>query len=131
MNKTTIRANRALTVTAMITLGFGAATASVAAPSSDQFVSDGATKYIVRFSDIDLSKIAGATTLYSRISFAARIVCRPLEGRDLQQAAAHQACISKAVAGAVADVNRPLLSQYHQLRTKGDKAGLVQLAQAN
>jgi hypothetical protein len=28
-------------------------------------------------------------------------------------------------------INRPLLSQYHQLRSKGDKAGLVQLAKAN
>ena len=35
------------------------------------------------------------------------------------------------IADAVVKVNRPLLSQYHQLRTKGDKAGLVQLAKAN
>jgi UrcA family protein len=130
MNKTTTRANCAMAITAVITLGFGAINASVAGPS-DQFVSDGVNKYIVRFPDLDLSKIAGAKTLYSRISLAARIVCRPLEGGDLQRAEQHQACVDQAVAGAVANVNRPLLSQYHQLRVKGDKAGLVQLAQAN
>ena len=42
----------------------------------------------------------------------------------------YRACVDKAIADAVAIVNRPLLSQYHQLRTKGDKAGLVQLAKA-
>jgi hypothetical protein len=39
--------------------------------------------------------------------------------------------MDKAVADAVEHVNRPLLSQYHQLRIKGDKAGLVRLAKAN
>ena len=36
--------------------------------------------------------------------------------------------VPAAIADAVASVNRPLLSQYHQLRTKGDKGALVQLA---
>jgi hypothetical protein len=39
--------------------------------------------------------------------------------------------MDKAVSDAVASVNRPLLSQYHQLRTKGDRIGLVQLARAD
>lgn len=129
MNKTVTRAICAMTVSSVIALGFGVTNASAAA--TDQFVSDGVNKYIVRFPDLDLSKMAGATALYSRINIAARIVCRPLEGRDLQQASEHRTCLRKAVAGAVADVNRPLLSQYHQLRTQGDKAGLVRLAQAN
>jgi hypothetical protein len=36
----------------------------------------------------------------------------------------------KAIADAVSSINRPLLSQYHQLRTKGGKAGPVQLAKS-
>jgi hypothetical protein len=39
--------------------------------------------------------------------------------------------MKKAIADAVASVNRPLLSQYHQLRTKGDKTRGVELAKAN
>jgi len=39
--------------------------------------------------------------------------------------------VHKAVNDAVASVDAPLLSQYYQLRNKGDKAGLVQLAKAN
>lgn len=39
--------------------------------------------------------------------------------------------MNKAVNDAVARVDAPLLTQYNQLRSKGDKAGLVQLAKAN
>jgi hypothetical protein len=35
------------------------------------------------------------------------------------------------VDNAVARVDVPLLTQYYELRSKGDKAGLVQLAKAN
>lgn len=42
-----------------------------------------------------------------------------------------QACVNKAVNDAVARVNSPALTQYNQLRSKGDKAALVQLAKAN
>jgi len=41
------------------------------------------------------------------------------------------ACVQKAVNDAVARVAVPLLTQYYELRSKGDKAGLVQLANAN
>jgi hypothetical protein len=39
--------------------------------------------------------------------------------------------VNKAVEDAVAQVNLPLLSQYHQLRSRGDGSGLVQLANAD
>jgi hypothetical protein len=39
--------------------------------------------------------------------------------------------VQKSVNDAVARVDAPLLTQYSQLRMKGDKAGLVQLAKAN
>jgi hypothetical protein len=42
----------------------------------------------------------------------------------------HRACFDKAVANAVADINRPMVSQYHQMRTKSG-VGTVQLARAN
>jgi UrcA family protein len=127
MNNTKIRT---ITISAAIVLGFSAAAAS-ASTSNNQFVSDGVNKYIVRFADLDLSKVDGAAQLYGRLRQAAAIVCGPLESRNLQMAARYQVCVDHAIAGAVAGVGRPMLSQYHQSHTKGDKTAVTQLARAN
>lgn len=131
MNNTMATAARAMTICIVATLGFNAADASAGSLSNDQSVTDALLKYVVRFPDLDLSKIEGATTLYARLGQAARVVCEPLESRDLGLAAKYRACKDKAIADAVAGVNRPLLTQYHQLRTKGDWAGRVQVAKAD
>jgi UrcA family protein len=130
MNHTKTRAIRAITISAAIVLGFSAAAAS-AGNSNSQFVSDGVNSYIVRFPDLDLSKIDGATVLYRRLRQAAAIVCSPLESERLGMAAQYQACVGQAIAGAVASVNRPMLSQYHESQTKGAKTAVTQLARAN
>jgi UrcA family protein len=104
---------------------------SAAGLSNDQAIGDGLKQYVVRFPDLDLSKMAGATALYSRRRHAARVVCDPLQSRQMEIAAEYRACMDRAVANAVARVDRPLLSEYHQMHIKGDKAGLVQLARAN
>jgi len=49
---------------------------------------------------------------------------------QMDLAAKYHACMDRAVADAVAKVNRPLLSQYHQLHSNGDKSALVRLARA-
>jgi hypothetical protein len=41
-----------------------------------------------------------------------------------------EACVNKAVNDAIVRINAPLLKQYTQLRSRGDKAGLVPLANA-
>lgn len=130
MNKPTSRAVRVITISAVVALGFGAAYAS-AAGAIDQPVSDGAKQYVVRFPDLDLSKMAGATALYARLRHASRVVCDPLQSREIGTAAGYRACMEQAVANAVASVNSPLLSEYHQMQTRGDRAGFVQLAKAN
>jgi UrcA family protein len=127
MNKTTIRK---ITISAAMVLGFGAAAAS-ADTSNSQFVSDGVNKYIVRFPDLDLSRLDGAATLYNRLRSAAAIVCSPLEGRNLGMVAQYKVCVDQAIAGAVSSVARPMLSQYHASHTKGDKTAVAQLARAN
>jgi UrcA family protein len=131
MNKSMATAARALTICIAATLGFNAADASAGSPSNDQSVTDAAPKYVVQFPDLDLSKIEGATTLYARLRHAARVVCDPLESREIELAQKYRGCMDKAVADAVASVNSPLLSQYHQLRTKGDNSGVVKVAKAN
>lgn len=129
MNTIIATAARALTICIAATLAFSAASASAGSPGSDESVTGASHKYVVRFPDLDLSRIEGVTNLYLRLRYAASVVCKSFESEWFP--AEHQACVDKAIANAVATVNRPLLSQYHQLRTKGDRAGLVQLAKAH
>ena len=84
--------------------------------------------YPVGYSDLDVSKIKGAQTLYLRIRYAAETLCESAATWGKKEG---EACVNKAVNDAVARVDAPLLTQYNQLRSKGDKAGLVQLAKAN
>ena len=84
--------------------------------------------YPVGYSDLDISTTKGAKTLYLRIRYAAETLCENAATWGKKEG---QACVNKAVDDAVVRINRPLLSQYHQLRSKGDKAGLVQLAKTN
>jgi UrcA family protein len=84
--------------------------------------------YPVGYSDLDVSTMRGAKSVYLRIRFAAETLCASAATWGKKDG---QACVNKAVDDAVERINRPLLSQYHQLRTKGDEAGLEQLAKAN
>jgi UrcA family protein len=97
------------------------ATAAEATPAST-------LSYPVGYSDLDVSTAKGAKTLYLRIRYAAETLCGSAATWGKKEG---QACVNKAVNDAVARVNAPLLTQYSQLRIKGDKAGLVQLANAN
>jgi UrcA family protein len=133
MNNAKCQPIRTIMIGAAIVLGFSAASASAAAASSantssSQFVSDGVNKYVVRFADLDLGKIDGAAALYSRLRQAAGIVCSSLQSRDLKMKAQYRVCVNDAVADAVSNVGRPMLSQYHESRTKGDKTALIRLA---
>jgi UrcA family protein len=124
------RAIRAITINTAIVLGFSATIAS-ANTSSSQSVYYGVNQYTVRFADLDLSKLDGAAVLYHRLNQAAAIVCSPLDSKGLAMTAQHRACVDHAIAGAVASVGRPMLSQYYESRTKGDKAAVIQLAKVN
>jgi UrcA family protein len=84
--------------------------------------------YPVRYSDLDLSTTQGSKVLYLRIRYAAETLC---ESTATWGKKAGEACVHKAINDAVARVDAPLLTQYAQLRSKGDRAGLVQVAKAN
>ena len=82
----------------------------------------------IRYSDLDVSTMKGARTLYLRIRFAAETLCESAATWGKKEG---QACVNKAVNDALARVDSPLLTQYGQLRTQqGKKAGLAQLADA-
>lgn len=68
---------------------------------------------VVRYGDLDLSRMDGAVMLYRRIRGAARNVCGPLAASDLVAIAFVRDCEEHAIAGAVADVNAPLLTSYY------------------
>ena len=65
---------------------------------------------IVKYGDLDVSTVQGATELYKRIRTAAKHVCssfdRPL---DLDSQALKRDCISQAIAKGVAAINSPAL----------------------
>jgi UrcA family protein len=84
--------------------------------------------YPVGYSDLDVSKLKGAKTLYLRIRHAAEVLCESAATWGKKEG---DACVRKSVDDAVARVDVPLLTQYYELRSKGDKAGLVQLAKAD
>jgi UrcA family protein len=95
-----------------------------AAPSATSW----SVTYPVGYSDLDVSKIGGAKILYMRIRFAAETLCKSAATWGKKEG---EACVNKAVNDSVARVNSPVLTQYTQLRSKGDKAGPVQLAKTN
>jgi UrcA family protein len=101
---------------------------AAAATSAEHSTANWSVTYPVRYSDLDVSTVQGAKTLYLRISFAAETLCESAATWGKKEG---EACVNKAVNEAVARVNVPLVTQYNQLRTNGDKSGLVQLAKVN
>jgi UrcA family protein len=64
---------------------------------------------IVKYRDLNISTVAGASALYARIRWAAQSVCRSYDQRDLKSQALKDNCISHAIAKAVTEVNEPAL----------------------
>jgi UrcA family protein len=127
--KTSIKTQSKL-VKAILAAGFlifGCAAFGANALASDSPAAATVT-YPVGYSDLDISTAKGAKTLYLRIRYAAETLCESAATWGKKEG---EACVHKAVNDAVARVDAPLLSQYHQLRSKTDKAGPAQLAKAN
>ena len=112
-----------------IALGFvGTSLAQEPTIAASQSITHWSVSYPVSYSDLDVSKMSGAKILYMRIRFAAETLCKSAATWGKKEG---QACVHKAINDAVARVNAPVLTQYSQLHSKGDKAGLVQLAKTN
>jgi UrcA family protein len=124
-------AARTLTICIAATFGFNAANASPDDVANYLSMTAASRTYTVRFADLNVSTLEGAKQLHTRLRHAAKVVCEPLETAPLWHSDQYEVCMNKAIADAVASVNRPLLSQYHRSRTKGDKAGSVELAKVN
>ena len=77
----------------------------------------------VSFADLDLSKPAGAQTLYKRIKAAARVVCGPVDHYSYMTPKAFRECFETAIADAVAQVDRPSLTALHRVETSRTARG--------
>src|SRR5579862_2978409 len=131
MNTNRVTTARATTACIAAALGFNAAAAFAGIPWYDEPAPDTLPKYVVRFQDLDLSRIEDAAALYARLRYAARTVCESIRTQQPLLTEKYRACVDKALADAVAKVDRPLLSQYLQLHSRGDRAGPQQLAKAH
>ena len=81
-------------------------------------------KRVVNFADLDLSRDSGVSTLYSRITSAAREVCRPVD--FWTERMWRPDCRDDAVARAVADVKSPALTSFYLARNKGPAGSVKQ-----
>jgi UrcA family protein len=76
----------------------------------------------VSYGDLDLNSKYGAATLYARLKNAAREVCVPFEGRDLNDRMLWKKCYDHALTDAVSTVNKPTVTALHnQIAHPGDK----------
>jgi UrcA family protein len=74
---------------------------------------------VVHFADLDLSRSQGAAVLYQRLRAASETVCAPLDGRDLERHVRFKECVQSALSTAVAEVDRPALTEHYMARTSG------------
>jgi UrcA family protein len=92
---------------ALATAIFGALTCSLATVCTAAEANP--PQITVKFADLNVSNPKGAAALYARIQRAARQVCPHLDARDLGSAGPMAACVTKAIADAVAKVGQPAL----------------------
>jgi UrcA family protein len=78
----------------------------------------------VKFADLNLNTLAGASVLYSRIEHAAQRVCRT--DSDPFHPGSSASCRKTAIAAAVAKVNSPWLSAIHSSKTGGPTLASLQ-----
>jgi UrcA family protein len=80
-------------------------------------VHDGVPQEIVRFGDLDLARTADAHELYRRIDRAARDVCETVSSGIAAMATRNRLCTEQAIAGAVAAVDSPFLTERYEQKT--------------
>jgi UrcA family protein len=84
-------------------------------PVNTAAAADGTLKWtrVVRYADLDLSREAGAETLYARLVAAARRVCEP-DVFATHATVGKPHCMEHALDAAVASVNAPTLTELFQ-----------------
>jgi UrcA family protein len=68
----------------------------------------------VNYSDLDMSQVSGAKTLYRRLVLAADAVCERYEDLEISRMQRYKTCVRHSLSVAIADVNNPLLTSYYE-----------------
>jgi UrcA family protein len=89
-----------------------------------------ALRVTVRYADLNLSTPQGASALYARIQAAADQVCRPFNRRELAFHKPLHSCVRKAIADAVAAVNKPALLDVYASHHRTSQPIIVAAGQA-
>jgi UrcA family protein len=79
-------------------------------------------KMLIHYSDLDLSRPAGAMSLYRRLQSAAETVCTPLNGEDVNHKLMFRHCVADAISRAVTEVDQPALGAYYRAKVEGRNA---------
>jgi UrcA family protein len=111
---------------AWVMLAFGPITYAADATQA----SDSVAHTVVRFKDLKLSSIEGATVLYGRLKSAANEVCGTDDKFNLSHSRAIKICINEAVSRAVFQINSPMLTSLYQSKTGKADMQNATLAQA-
>jgi UrcA family protein len=115
MKTFTLRNSKNVLFAAVATVSF----ASVAQMALAADVLNDRPAQTVRYSDLNLNTDAGVVTLYNRIHHAAEQVCGNVDSRRLEQVAASQACVNKAMAASVSAVGNTQLTQVFMTHSNG------------
>jgi UrcA family protein len=101
------------------------------APPSRAADGDVIRQVVVRYDDLNLSSPRGAAALYSRISGAAHEVCGAQDSdiRDVGIRSSVNACVRKAISGAVTRVGRPELFAIYNAKNPAPLGTPVAAAQ--
>jgi UrcA family protein len=75
-------------------------------------------KVIVKYGDLNVSERQGAAALFRRIRGAAKAVCPAFDRSGLESEMRMDACVHKAIADAVAKVNRPQLFAIYNEKSR-------------
>lgn len=81
-------------------------------------VADGSdvAQMTVKYGELNISNPQGTAALYARIRSAAKIVCSQFDGRGIDAYLQREACVNKAILGAVTNVNSPALSALYSAK---------------
>jgi UrcA family protein len=100
-----------------VLLASGLAAMAIGLASTQSFAAtsaDGVRSIEVSYAELDLTKPAGAQTLYERIKKAAYTVCGAYDSPMAWNYPAKTQCLKTAIDDAVAKVNSPLLTSLHR-----------------
>jgi UrcA family protein len=95
---------------------------------ADASTMDDAMHVTVRYSDLDLTRVQGASVLYRRLHRAAEIVCASSDGQGIQRAVGYRTCVAESLSRAVVHVDQPILSAYHQTQIDARKPAPIRIA---